>query len=144
MRTASRALGVELRVLNAVSEGEIDAAFATLAQDPSMPLLVSAEALFLNRRVQLIMLAARYAIPAIYSYREVVAAGGLISYGPDLADAYRKVGIYTGRILKGAKPSDLPAQQAVKVELVVNLKTAKALSIKVPLPILGRADEVIE
>jgi putative ABC transport system substrate-binding protein len=144
LRAAGRALGVELRVLNAASENEIDAAFAILAKDQSTPLLVSADAMFTDQRVQLIVLAARHVIPAIYSDREFVAAGGLISYGPDLADLYRQVGVYTGRILKGAKPSELPAQQAVKVELAINLKTARAIGITFPLPLLGRADKVIE
>jgi ABC-type uncharacterized transport system substrate-binding protein len=144
LRGAARARGVELRVFNAVSESEIDTAFATLAKDHSVPLLISADAMFTNQRVQLILLSARHIIPTIYSYREFTAAGGLMSYGPDLAEAYRQVGIYTGRILKGAKPTDLPAQQAVKVELVINLKTAKALGITFSLPLLGRADEVIE
>jgi ABC-type uncharacterized transport system substrate-binding protein len=144
LRGAARARGVELRVFNAVSESEIDTAFATLAKDHSVPLLISADAMFTNQRVQLILLSARHIIPTIYSYREFTAAGGLMSYGPNLAEAYRQVGIYTGRILKGAKPTDLPAQQAVKVELVINLKTAKALGITFSLPLLGRADEVIE
>jgi putative tryptophan/tyrosine transport system substrate-binding protein len=141
---AARTLGVELRVLNAVKESEIDTAFATLAKEHSVPLVVSADAMFINQRVRIVVLAARHAIPAIYSYREFSAAGGLMSYGSDLADAYRQVGIYTGRILKGTKPTDLPVQQSVKVELVINLNTAIALGIPFPLPLLGRADEVIE
>jgi putative ABC transport system substrate-binding protein len=141
---AASTLGVELRVLNAVNEGEIDTAFATLAKAHSVPLVVSSDAMFTNQRVRLVVLAARLAIPTIYSYREFSAAGGLMSYGPDLADAYRQVGIYTGRILKGAKPTELPVQQPVKVELVINLNTAKALGITFPLPLLGRADETIE
>ena len=141
---AAGALGVELRVLNAVNEGEIDTAFATLAKAHSVPLVVSSDAMFTNQRVRLVVLAARHAIPAIYSYRDFPVAGGLMSYGPDLADAYRQVGIYTGRILKGSKPTDLPVQQSVKVELIINLNTAKALGINFPLPLLGRADEAIE
>ena len=144
MREAARALGVELRVLNATNESEIDTAFATLAKEHSVPLVVSADALFTDRPAQLIALAARYAIPAIYPYREFAAAGGLISYGSEIAEGYRLVGTYAGRILKGAKPTDLPVQQAVKVELVINLKTAKALGLTVPLPLSGRADELIE
>jgi putative tryptophan/tyrosine transport system substrate-binding protein len=144
LRGAGRALGVELRVLTAGSQSEIDVAFATLAKDHSVPLLVSADTMFTDQRVQLVMLAARHVIPAIYSYREFPFAGGLMSYGPDLADAYRRVGVYAGRVLKGAKPIDLPTQQAAKVELVINLKTAKAIDVTFPLPLLGRADEVIE
>jgi len=141
---AARTLGVELRVLNAANESEIDAAFTTLVKERSVPLVVSNDAMFTNQRVRLVVLAARHAIPAIYSDRQFSAAGGLMSYGPDLADAYRQVGIYTGRILKGTKPTDLPVQQSVKVELVINLNTAKALGITFPLPLLGRADKVIE
>ena len=142
LREASRALGVELRALNATNEGEIDTAFATLAKEHSVPLVVSADAFFTDRPAQLIALAARYAIPAIYPYREFAAAGGLISYGSDIVEGYRLIGTYAGRILKGAKPTDLPIQQVVKVELVINLKTAKALSLDVILQ--QRADEVIE
>src|SRR5207245_8107645 len=123
---------------------EIDNALATLAKYRSVPLVVSADAMFTNLFVRLIALTAHHVIPAIYSYREFAAAGGLMSYGPDLADTYRHVGIYTGKILKGAKPAELPVQQAVKVELVINLKTAETLGIRFPLPLLGRADEVIE
>jgi putative ABC transport system substrate-binding protein len=141
---ASRALGVELRVLNAASEGEIDTAFTTLAKEHSMPLVVSADALFTDHPAQLIALAARYAIPTIYAYREFAAAGGLISYGSDIVEGYRRVGTYAGRILKGGKPADLPIQQGVIVELVINLKTAKALGLTVPPTLLARADEVIE
>jgi ABC-type uncharacterized transport system substrate-binding protein len=144
LHEAARALGVELRVLNAVDESEIDTAFATLAKEHSVPLVVSTDNLFTDRPARLAMLAARHAIPAIYPYRTFAAAGGLMSYGSDLADAYRQVGIYAGRILKGAKPTELPVHQAVKVELVINLKTAKGLGITFPLPLLGRADEVIE
>src|SRR5262249_9908047 len=123
---------------------EIDTAFATLAKEHSVPLVVSADALFTDRPARLIALAARYAIPPIYPYREFAAAGGLISYGSDIAEGYRQVGTYAGRILKGAKPADLPVQQVVKVELVINLNTAKTLGITVPLPLSGRADELIE
>jgi putative ABC transport system substrate-binding protein len=145
LHEAARALGVELRVLNVVNGSEIDAAFATtLSKEHSMPLIVSGDTLFTHQRDQLVVLAARHAIPAIYVYREFAAAGGLMSYGPDLADAYRQMGIYAGRILKGAKPSDLPVQQVVKVELVINLKAAKALGLEIPSSLLARADEVIE
>jgi ABC-type uncharacterized transport system substrate-binding protein len=141
---AARVLGVEIRILNATSESEIDAALATLAKERSVPLVVSADNLFTDRPVRLVALAARHAMPTIYPYRWFTAGGGLMSYGPDLADAYRLVGTYAGRILKGAKPVDLPVQQVVKVELVINLRTAKALGITFPITLLGRADEVIE
>ena len=144
LREAARALGVELRVLNAANESEIDTAFATLAKERSVLLVVSSDNLFTDRPVRLAVLAARHAIPAICPYREFAAAGGLMSYGTDLADAYRVVGAYAGRILKGAKPTDLPVHQAVKVQLVINLKTAKALGLTVPPTLLARADEVIE
>jgi putative ABC transport system substrate-binding protein len=135
---------VEIRILNAASESEIDAAFTTLAKERSVPLVVSSDNLFTDRPVRLVALAARHAIPTIFPYRWFAAAGGLMSYGPDLADAYRLVGTYAGRILNGAKPADLPVQQVVKVELVINLKTAKALGLDVPPTLLARADEVIE
>ena len=144
LHEAARALGVELRVLNATNEGEIDTAFATLAKEHSVPLVISTDNLFTDRPVRLVMLAARHAIPAIYPYRWFPTAGGLMSYGADLADAYRQVGNYAGRIVKGAKPTDLPVHQVVKVELIINLKTARALGLTIPLPLLGRADEVIE
>jgi len=144
LHEAARALGVELRILNATNEGEIDTAFATLAKEHSVPLVISTDNLFTDRPVRLVMLAARHAIPAIYPYRWFPTAGGLMSYGADLADAYRQVGNYAGRILKGAKPTDLPVHQVVKVELIINLKTARALGLTIPLPLLGRADEVIE
>jgi putative ABC transport system substrate-binding protein len=144
LRVAGRSLGVELRVLNASNSNEIDAAFTTLAKDRSVPLVVSADALFMNQRVQLVVLAARHAIPAIYAFRELTAAGGLMSYGPNLAYLYEQAGAYSGRILKGTKSTDLPVQQAVKLELVINLRTAKAFGITVPPQILTRADEVIE
>ena len=144
LHEAARALGVELRVLNAANESEIDTAFATLAKERSVPLVVSSDNLFTDRPVRLAVLAARHAIPAICPYREFAAAGCLMSYGTDLADAYRVVGAYAGRILKGAKPTDLPVHQAVKVQLVINLKTAKALGLGVPTSVLARADEVIE
>jgi putative tryptophan/tyrosine transport system substrate-binding protein len=144
LRAAGRSLGVELRVLNASSSNEIDAAFTTLAKDRSVALVVSADALFMNQRVQLVVLAARHAIPAIYAFRELTAAGGLMSYGPNLAYLYEQAGTYAGRILKGTKSTDLPVQQAVKLELVINLRTAKAFGITVPPQMLTRADEVIE
>jgi len=144
LRAAGRSLGVELRILNASNSNEIDAAFTTLAKDHSVPLIVSADALFLNQRVQLVVLTARHAIPVIYAFRELTAAGGLMSYGPNLGYLYQQAGAYAGRILKGAKTTDLPIQQAVKLELVINLRTAKALGITVPQSMLVAADEVIE
>jgi putative ABC transport system substrate-binding protein len=141
---AARVKGVQLHIVNAGSESEIDAALASLAQRQAGALLVSREAFFNSRREQLVALAARYAVPAIYPCGEFAAAGGLISYGPSLTAALRQVGIYTGKILKGAKPADLPVQQPTTFELVVNLKTAKALGLAVPQSILARADEVIE
>jgi len=144
LHEAARALGVELRVLNAASESEIDSAFASLAKEHAVPLLISTDNLFTDRPAQLVTLAARHAIPTIYPYRWFPIAGGLMSYGADLADAYRQIGIYAGRILNGTKPSDLPVQQVVKVELVINLKTAKALGLTVPPALIARADEVIE
>jgi putative tryptophan/tyrosine transport system substrate-binding protein len=144
LRTAGRSLGVELRILNASNSNEIDAAFTTLAKDRSVPLVVSADALFVNQRVQLVVLAARHVVPAIYVYRELAAAGGLMSYGSNLTYMYQRAGGYAGRILKGAKSTDLPVQQAVKWELVINLRTAKALGITVPQSMLVAADEVIE
>ena len=109
-----------------------------------MPVVVSADPLFTNQRAQLVVLAARHAIPAIYAYREFAVAGGLMSYGTNLAAAYRQTGIYAGTILKGAKPSDLPVQQVVKVELIINVRTAKATGLTVPPSMLARADEIIE
>jgi len=144
LHEAARTLGVELRVLNATNEGEIDTALATLAKERSAPLVVSSDNLFTDNPVQLAGLAVLHAIPLIHAYRQFAAAGGLMSYGPDLADVYRQVGSYAGRILKGAKATDLPVHQAVKVELVINLKAARVLGITFPLQLLGRADEVIE
>jgi putative ABC transport system substrate-binding protein len=144
MQNASHAKGVQLYILEARTEDEIDAAFATLAQARAGALIVSADAFFNSRREQLVTLAARSAVPAIYEWREFAAAGGLISYGPSLMAVNRQAGTYVGKILKGAKPADLPVQQPTTFELVVNLKTAKELGLTVPPSILARADEVIE
>jgi putative tryptophan/tyrosine transport system substrate-binding protein len=141
---AARAKGLQLPILKASTESEIDAAFATLVQLHADALLLGADSFFFNRREQLVALEARHAVPEIFEYREFPAAGGLISYGTSLAAIYRQTGVYAGRILKGTKPADLPVQQPTTFELVVNLKTAKALGLTVPPSILGRADEVIE
>ena len=144
MQEAARAKGVQLPILYAGSESEIDAAFVSLAQGTADALVVTAEPFINSRREQIVTLAARYAVPAIYGIREYAAAGGLISYGASLSAAYRQVGIYAATILKGTKPADLPVQQSAIFELVINLKTAKTLGITVPPSILSRADEVIE
>ena len=144
VQEAARVKGVQVHIVKAGSESEIDATLASLAQLQARGLLVSRDPLFNSRREQLVALAARHAVPAIYPWGEFAAAGGLISYRPSLTAALRQVGIYAGKILKGAKPADLPVEQATKLELVVNLKTAKALGLTIPQSILARADEVIE
>jgi putative tryptophan/tyrosine transport system substrate-binding protein len=144
VQTAAKGIGKEILVLNASNEREIDAAFSTLTQQHVDALMVSADALFVSRRDQLVALAARHSMPAIYDLRDFVSAGGLMSYGTSFADAYRQVGTYIGRILKGEKPSNLPVQRAVKIDLVINLRTAKMLGLTFPITLLGRADEVIE
>jgi putative ABC transport system substrate-binding protein len=143
VQEAARAKGLQVRVLRADTASEIDTAFASLAGLKAHALLVSSPTFF-SRREQIVALAARYAVPTIYDWREYVAAGGLISYGTNLADTYRNVGTYVGKILKGAKPADLPVQQPTTFELVVNLKTAETLGRTVPPSILARATEVIE
>ena len=144
MEQAASAKGIKLRILKAGTESEIDDAFASLVQLRTDGLIVSPNAFFVSRREQLVVLASRYAIPAIYPRRQFATAGGLISYGSSLTAVYRRMGIYVGKILNGAKPADLPVQQPSIFQLVVNLKTAKALGLTVPPSILARADEVIE
>ena len=144
LREAAHTLGVELVFFNASTPAEIDAAFAAIARERAQALFIAGEALFASRRVQLATLTARDRIPASFPSREMVEAGLLMSYGTSLVDMARQVGVYTGSILKGAKPSDLPVLQATKFELVINLKTAKALGLDVPPTLLARADEVIE
>jgi putative ABC transport system substrate-binding protein len=144
VQAAAGTLGLHLHVLNASTEGDIDAAFATTHDLHASGLVIGADNFFNSRSEQLAALAVRHSVPAIYQYHKFAAAGGVMSYGGSITDAYRLVGVYTGRILKGEKPADLPVQQATKVELILNLKTAKALGLTVPLSLLGRADEVIE
>ena len=141
---AADTLGLELHVLNASTERDFDAVFAKLIQLRAGGLVIGPDAFFTSRSEQLAALSLRHAVPTIYEHREFAAAGGLMSYGSDTSKSYRLAGNYTGRILKGEKPADLPVQQATKVELYINMKTAKALGITFPLTLLGRADEVIE
>jgi putative tryptophan/tyrosine transport system substrate-binding protein len=144
LEAAARTLGVQLHVLHASSERELDTAFAALVQLRAGALVIGADALFNSRGEQLAELTIRHRVPAIYQFREFVSTGGLMAYGSTVLDTYRPLGVYTGRILKGEKPAELPVQQATKVELVINMKTAKALGLTVPLPLIGRVDEVIE
>jgi len=142
LQSAATRQGVRLVVLNTASESDFDATFATLIQQRAAALLVAGDALFTGRLDRLISLVLQHLVPTVYFSREFAVAGGLISYGTSLPDAYRHVGVYVGRILNGAKPADLPVQRAVKVDLIVNLKTAKALNLTVPPTLLARADEV--
>jgi putative tryptophan/tyrosine transport system substrate-binding protein len=144
VQAAARSVGQQILVLNADGGPEIDTAFATIAQQGVAALLVASDPLFFDRRDQLIALAARQTIPAIYYLRAFSEAGGLLSYGSALTDMYRQVGTYTGRILNGEKPADLPVMQSTKFELVINIKTAKALGLTVPPTLLAIADEVID
>jgi putative tryptophan/tyrosine transport system substrate-binding protein len=144
VEAAAHAVGQRISMLNASSAGDIDSAFATMVQQKAGALLVMADPIFSSRRQQIIALAARHAIPAIYEWGTIAQAGGLMSYGSNLSESIRHLGRYVGRVLKGAKPADLPVMRAVKIELVINLKTAKALGLTVPQTLLARADVVIE
>jgi len=144
VQAAARTKGLQLHVLKASSESEIDAAFASLVQLHAGALVVGADPFLSGRREQIVALASRRAVPSIYAWREFAASGGLISYGPSLTSAFRLVGHYAGKVLKGAKPGDLPVEQPTKLELVINLKTAKALGLTIPPALLQRADQVIE
>ena len=143
-QAAARSLGLELHVVNASTEPDLDAVFGNLMQLPAGGLVIGTDAFFSSRLEQLAALSIRYAVPAVYHFREFVAAGGLISYGGSITDAFHAAGVYTGRILKGEKPADLPVQQVTKVELIINLKTATALGLELPMSLRMRADELIE
>jgi putative tryptophan/tyrosine transport system substrate-binding protein len=143
LNDSARSLGLQLHVLRATNVAEIDVAFGTLIESRDA-LLVSADIFLLSRHKQVADLAARHALPAMYPWREYVAAGGLMCYGPSLFDSFHQVGIYIGKILKGAKPVDMPVEQITKVEFVINLKTAKKFGLSFPITLFGRADEVIE
>jgi putative ABC transport system substrate-binding protein len=144
LQAATRTLGLQLHVLHASSERDFDTVFASLVQLRAGGLVIGADALFNSRSEQLAALTVRHAVPAIYQFREFVSAGGLMSYGTTVVDTYRPLGVYTGRILKGEKPAELAVQQATRLELIINMKTAKSLGLTIPLPLIGRADQVIE
>jgi putative ABC transport system substrate-binding protein len=141
---AARAIGLQIQVLNASTRREIELAFATIVRDRAEAVFVAPDSFFASRRVQFVTLSTRFGIPSSHTSRDVVEAGGLMSYGADIGDMYRQVGAYTGQILKGAKPADLPVLQSTKFEFVVNLQTARALGLDIPPTLLARADEVIE
>jgi putative ABC transport system substrate-binding protein len=143
-QTASQTVGQRMLALPASTQREIDAMFSHLKEERGAGLLINTDAFFFSQRDQLVALTKRYAIPAVFDRREYAEAGGLMSYGGSVTDVYRLAGIYAGRILKGEKPADLPVQQSTKIELVINIKTAKALGLTMPISLLGRADEVIE
>jgi putative ABC transport system substrate-binding protein len=144
LQTAARSRGLQLHVLRASSDADFETAFESVARLRAAGLVISSDSFFFSRSNQLATLAARHAVPTIFGFREFVAAGGLMSYGGSLAESFRWVGVYTGRIVKGEKPADLPVQQSTKIELFINLKTAQALGLEVPPTLLTRADEVIE
>jgi len=144
LQTAARSIGISIRVATVRSEGDLEPAFATAVREGASVLIVTGSTHFLFSRDRLAALAARHKIPAVYELREYAEAGGLMSYGASTTDAYRQIGVYTGRILKGEKPADLPVLQPTKFELVINLKTAKALGLTIPSGVMAIADEVIE
>jgi putative ABC transport system substrate-binding protein len=144
LQAAARTLGLQLHILHASTDAQLDTVFASLTQLQAGGLVIGGEPFFNSRVKQLAALSIRYAVPTVYQLPEFAAAGGLASYGSSLSEAYRLAGLYSGRILKGERPADLPVQQATKIELIINLKTAKALGLTIPLPLSGRADEVIE
>ena len=144
LQAAARTLALQLRIANASTERDFDAAFASLSQGQVPGLVIGTDGFLVSQSEQLAALTVRHSLPTIFQYRAFVTAGGLMSYGGSVTDSYRLSGVYTGRILKGEKPADLPVQQATKVELIINLKTAKTLGITFPITLLGRADEVIE